>query len=300
MEKRKKEIFKSREKINIGEDKKELNEKEVANLLFESFKFSQGNIALQLMYLLSAYNYYGPQKVDSIKVRELFLKYLGNIDHTGEKGKVETGLSKRKMHIKMSDYNFEEMTKVENGSTYSTAGLEEFISVLKDGYATFIRYERDLNIVSVKPEELTIKKFLDKIVSVEFSFLALPKYETEKVGRPNRQGDAVGNNTLRDRFYSFFVWNILLGNRSGLEFSDKIYNTLRAGFVNWFNNLEPHKPMSYKYVPFGGGLKTKRIQGGYDDEQVTKDNVIELITVYNNNHEEQITEKMLKVMGCKF
>ena len=289
-----------REKVNLGENKKELNVKEIAKIIFESFKFSQGNIYLQFLYLLSAYNYYGPQSFEDKEVKEEFLVYFGLTDSIDNK--MKTGLSRKNMHAEKSIYNFIEMTKIGPGSDYSPSALADFLKVLKDGRASFARQDgRTLTRVSLSQKDLSFENFYKKMTAVEFQYLVLPEFASTKVGRPNRIEEAVGNNTLRDRFYSFLVWNILLGNKSGSNFSDLLFSKLKENFVDWFNSLEPHKPASYKYSAFGGGLRIKDYIGVVDENTITKDNILELISTYNYHHANtMLTEEMLKKWGCKF
>jgi hypothetical protein len=85
-----------------------------------------------------------------------------------------------------------------------------------------------------KTEKDLVETFTKFLIEIDL------KYLNSKEGRPGRDNSAVGNNTLSDRFCSFFVNYIIRDEGSGLKgFDDlllkvrnKIYNNSLASRVN--------------------------------------------------------------------
>ncbi len=220
----------------IESTERQLTSKEVAMLVWRSFKFSQGDSDLQLLLLRSAKDYYGNQESFSLDEADFRLKELIGED--------SFKLANKNNHIRVE------------------------VSTLKAEFSNFINYFKALTSKPTKTiENLTDFDFLQMFIDRDRRFL-LPIS-----GRPNRDSLKIGDNSLADRYFSFFVHHILRNNTSG----EKAFDVL---FTNWRNNMK-------EYISKGDILRSvsdivERYNDNHPDTPVTKDELAKIGIITTN------------------
>ncbi len=300
---------------------RELTPKEVARIVYQSFRFSQGNPTLQFSMLYQAFQYFWPQDIDIKECEQEFFKMLqiwevrteifknsGWISITVER-EAHIGVSSRYAHKTISAYSLWEMT-----GKYSRTN--PFISMLLTWKWSIERMDRDGSYYVWKSERYKdvfwvlscileqdfeyILKSENKMVSPASSHVVktwlfwkkieyTPSvYQNVYIWRPNRLAENDGKNNQLDRFFSYFIWYILKWNKAWDEFFNAYFSVLREYVRDWLSSLS----LSSELWSWNFSLSEKMKRNGWSfrDGVVTKEDFIGLIAFYNSTHPNSIVK----------
>jgi len=293
---KKAKLWKSKQlqKMKVDIIPRKLTAKEIARLMYHSFRFSNWNAALQLTFLWMMHQCYGAQKVQQGKCEEEFIKLLkvwetevthhehkirnsGLIDKWTTRGNTPIALSEWSMHRAVSHSLVEE----------STRNSPLFSMVLSWAWYLERNNGRDGSYIISKQENLLYPdNIITEIFKSDFKYLLEKKknftwnwgYEIEYPGRPNRNTKHDWNNSLKDRYFSYFIWFILKKNNTGSEFFDIYFWKLQKRFRIWFESLPTEGVLPQNTIPL-------RMEGNtWKKSILTQEDVLYLITRYNLTH----------------
>lgn len=243
------------------------------------------------------YDLYWPQNVSQQSCEQEFIKllkvwetevrhyehkvwYSDLIDKWSVKWNTEIALSKWCAHAQVSHSLVEE----------STQNSPLFSMILKwEWYITRSMWRDGTNIITKQSNLLYADNVISKIFKSDFEYLLEKKetyiteesrYEISYPGRPNRKQEHDGNNSLKDRYFSYFVWFIIQEHTTGNEFFDLYFVELQKRFHTWFKSLPKDSDLpEYKYP-----LRSEF--WSYYNKITTQEDVLYLIAQYNITHSE--------------
>lgn len=275
---------------------RKLTPKEVAKIVYQSFRFSQGSIELQFSMLYQAFQYFWSQEVDIKECEQKFVKMLkvgkkysetfvnsGGISITVAKW-VDMGLSSTGAHKRVSADNLEEMT-----GKYGRAN--PFISMLLTWKGHIERYDRDgsYSVSKIRRYEnilwilsAMVEQDMKYIFQVEKRYGVSSALKDEYVWRPDRFPENDGKNNQLDRFFSYFVWYIVKWHKTWDDFFDKYFSLLRWYFKDWIASLPTKSRLKSSEISLRD--KIKSTSRSSRDEVITQEDIADLLAFYNSTH----------------
>lgn len=282
-------------KIDIAPSPKSLSSKEVAKLIWHSFRLSSGNPTLQFSMLFSAYLYYWGQEVNHEECENEFIKIL-QIWETHTQTREWEELDWRPPHPKINRIVTETHTdiwisiscshkKITSSNIEKHVRKNPFIKMLLTGQWFLARSDRDGWYSISRDTKLEYKEeVIERIFWSDFSYLLKKekenynqwKYDVVYPGRPNRESKYDGTNTLKDRYFSYFVWFILKENSTGNDFFDIYFEELRKTIKEWFHSLPKDAELPEYSYPHRNDI--------HSNTHLTQEDVLYLIAHYNLTH----------------
>jgi len=290
-----KQVFKE---INIAKAYRQLTPKEAAKIIWHSFRFSNGNAALQFTMLLQAWKKYWTQEISVEEVSQELEKLL-KIWKKHTKTTEYKNENWRPPHPKVHRFTTETHTDIwlsQNNShkTITSDYISESTEVIKmllywDGKLT--RSNRDWSYyISAKREYLNKSWIIKSIFEADFKYLLDTDYQWNFNWRPNRDPKNDGKNNLQDRFFSYLVWFWLRRNSSGNEFFDEYFNQIQESFHSWFDSLPSDRELEEinsqekEERDWYTNKKPFRKDRYWYFTQITKEDILLLIAQYNVTH----------------
>lgn len=297
----------SDKKMIFSEEKRQLTEKEIIQLVWHSFRFSNGYPPLQFRMMYQAWKKYGVQDVDIDKCWELFQKVLKvwETHTTTTTTEWENPDGWRPPHPKICRHvhTVEHGTDIALSLSYShgiitkdliNEWIEPIRMLLTWKWYIIRRWEFWDKTVSKNQEFENVKEVIEDIFKRDFEYILHnqqsinPKnWNRESIfpWRPNRKSEYDGSNTLKDRYFSYFVWFIVRDNSTWNRFFDEYFWELRESFKAWFVSLPSDKELDtdnreknfVPHSPFRKDRKSELVT-------ITKEDVLYLIAHYNLTH----------------
>lgn len=285
-------------KLKLNEDKRELSAREAAQLIWHSFRFSNGNAALQFTMLLQAWEKYWNQE---ISVDEVFdeLKKLLKVWKKHTKSTTYENKNPRPPHPRFETFTTETHTDIALSQADSHKAItssyisesDSVIQMLLSGEWRLRRMNRDGDYyISAKREYLSKWWIIQGIFEADFKYLLNTNWQWNYEWRPNRKPENDGSNNLKDRFFSYFVWFCLRSNTTGNSFFDEYFKEIQNFFTKWFAGLpsdsellEKNKQEREKSDWYRDRSPLRKDKYWYST-QITKEDVLLLIAQYNATH----------------
>lgn len=291
------------EELKLPETPKQLSAKEAAQLIWHSFRFSNGNAALQFSILYQAWKKYGNQEISIEEVFEEFKKLLQVWKkHTVTREYVNKNW--RPPHPKVEIFTDETHTDIWLSTTASHSKItsnyikesDEVISMLLTWRWWLERANRDgWYKISHSKEYETKWRIVQAVLEADFWYLCKSNYYWEFEGRPWRNPEHDGKNNLKDRFFSYLVWFVIRNNTTWNDFFDEYFWEIQAFFPTWFswissdseleiwnrNEAERKKDSNLWYHHPKYSMRRDR---HWYFTQITKEDVLTLIAQYNLTH----------------
>lgn len=190
--------------IEKAERLPELNEKEILRLIWKSFELSQGNGQLQKNLLaLVRQQYDEVPNIDPEKLQRSFHSKVNNIEVPipitldNPKGK------KPNSHILAETHQHAEVNPME---MVFQGSIREYIAELLSEEKRFINLDETVNQIWQQDHY----------------------YLCDQDGRPNRLDENLGDNTLKDRYFSFGIHYLIKKNSTRFPSYDKVFMDLQT------------------------------------------------------------------------
>jgi len=293
------------EVFQLKSETKELSVKEIVQLVWHSFRLSQWDMALQFTMLYMAHGKYQTQDWNQEELEKEFRKTIWVWNAITQWSnwytwwKVDFKLSQSMSH-----------DTVDESTVYESSKKSPFFSMLISGkwHTQRSLWREWTNFISYNSNYLLKWRCIENIFERDFKYL----YRTEDTNwrlhqpfgctpdkvfpwRPNRDSKNDGSNTLKDRYFSFFVWYIIKGNSTWNNFFDEYFWDLRNFFSQWFDwlptdwELEEINRQWWENERFYSSLRPHResYNNSYSSRsfrKITKQDVLTLIAKYNFTH----------------
>lgn len=290
-------------KLKLPETPEQLSAKEAAQLIWHSFRFSNGNAALQFTMLHQAWKKYWEQE---LSVEEVFeeLKKLLKIWKKHTKTTEYENKDWIPPHPKVHRFTTETHTDIwlsltESHRTITSDYIQESDAVIKMLITWkwwLERFWRDSWYSISRSKEYETKwRIVQAILEADFWYLCKSNYHWEFKGRPWRNPEHDGKNNLKDRFFSYLIWFVIRNNKTWNEFFDEYFWEIQEFFPKWFSwlpsdveleiwNRNEAKKKKDSILWYHHSMHSMRRDPHWYFTQITKEDVLTLIAQYNLTH----------------
>lgn len=315
------------EAFQLESDKRQLSVKEAAQLVWHSFRFSNGYPPLQFTMMYQVWKKYWEQDVSVEECWEAFFRKLKVWKtHSTTTIKEWEEPNWRPPHPKIN----RSVTTIEHGTDIWLSDsrshwvitkklIDEWIEPIKmllTGEWHLTRSAgRDGDFKISRSKSFEYKwQVIEDMFKRDFKYLLKTedrnKRQSESFwwtwdeyfpGRPNRRSENDGSNNLKDRYFSYFIWYIIKDNSTWSDFFDEYFWELHSFFTEWFRwlptdlELEDINREWLDNKSFYNSLRPHResFNNSYSsrsDRKITKEDVLMLIAQYNATHPETQVE----------
>lgn len=288
------------EEMHLSESPKQLTVKEAAQLIWYSFRFSNGNAGLQFTMIHQAWKKYWNQNLSVEEVFKEFKKLL-QVWKTHTRTTEYENKNWRPPHPKVHRFTTETHTEIWLSETESHKRItsdyiketDEVIQMLlfwKWRLARFWwRYDWKINISRSKKLEQK-GAIIQEIFEADFWYLCKSNWEWVFEWRPWRNPKNDGKNNLKDRFFSYLVWFCINRNTTWNDFFDEYFWELQDFFPAWFawlpsdQELIGKNKLEQEQNDWYHDKKSMRKDPYWNFTQITKEDVLTVIARYNTTH----------------
>lgn len=305
------------EAFEIESDEKQLSIKEAAQLVWHSFRFSNGYPPLQFTMMYQAFQKYWKQGMSVEECGEVFFWKL-KVWKTHTETTEYENKDWRPPHPKI--YRFTTEVKTDIGLSIGQSHRDvtnDLIQEWLEPVKMLLTWKWHLTRSAGRDWEVTVSRskdfeykwqVIEDIFKRDFKYLLTTKdingrlnqpfgFTWDKIypWRPNRDDKNDGSNNLKDRYFSYFIWYIIKSNRTWNEFFDEYFWELHSFFAEWFkwlptdSELEETNRQWRENERFYSSLRPHResFNNSYSSRsfrKITKEDILMLIARYNATH----------------
>ncbi len=289
--------------LELNKERKQLSIREATQLIWHSFRFSNGNAALQFTMLHQAFTKYWEQ---TISIEEVFdeLKKVLQVWKKHTETTEYKNTNWRPPHPKVHKFTRETHTDIWLSTTHSHGKItsnyiqktDAVIQMLLTWKWHIKRHWTDGRFYIWASREYEKKrKIIQTILEADFEYLCTTDYFGNFKGRPWRNPENDGKNNLKDRFFSYFVWFCLRENTTRNSFFDEYFREIQDFFPKWFAALPSDDALEswnrkQELLEEKGEIlchstvHPMRKKSNSDSIQITKEDVLFVIAQYNATH----------------